>query len=512
MVIATSLYFYLNVHIEDILREQIALHKPEHIDVKFESISINALKQSAGIDQIEVLATDSGALAWSVSAERLFIENLSIISLLKGEGLQLDSLLISGMKVTFHKSTKPADSPNSQAGQLKSRMPVEIKGFRISSGNFDYDPEGAVKATGSFHYLLSDFKRDSLAAIDLKSLYVNSRFDLRVDQMTSEDSLYTTYIHSIRKTQGDTLSLDSLSFAPNQSLTSFTKHFGWNKAMLELGISKIKASIDLAQFPGSISVPFCSVEGSQIKVNKDKRWPFPDRVTPLPQEMLTALPFKILLDSISISDAHVQLNLTQENGKEASLRIENIDATISAQNMDETKPALVLNSTQKVMGNASSTISTTYRYGKDSPFEFAVTMENINLKFMSDFLQKSIGIKITDGRSNRLKLEMTGNKYASEGKVLFEYTDLSIAAVDKETGKEKKILNMLADVLGSMVFWKENPANGNYRNGTFSVKRDVRKAFLAQWVGGLEAGVVNMVAKIDPLKSRVRSERNKDEK
>jgi len=280
--------------------------------------------------------------------------------------------------------------------------------------------------------------------------------------------------------------------------------------MLHLGISEIKASIDLDQFPDPIRVPFCSVDGAQLEVNKDKRWPFPDRVTPLPQEMLTALPFKIQLDSISISNAYVQLNLIQESGEKAPLSIENIDVTISAQNLNEAKPALVLNSTQKVMGKVPSTISTTYQYGDDSPFEFALTMENSNLEFMSDFLQKSIGIRITDGHSNRLSLEMTGNKYASEGKVLFEYTDLSIAAVDKETGKEKKILNMLADVLGSIVFWKENPAKGGYRNGTFSVKRDVRKAFLSQWVDGLEAGVVNIVAKVDPLK--VRSKKKRKEK
>ncbi|MGB6034653.1 MAG: hypothetical protein WBG42_00195, partial [Cryomorphaceae bacterium] len=470
---------------------------------------INALKQSAGIDRIEVSAIDSGALAWRVSAERLFIDNLSVISLLIGEGIQLDSLLISGMEVTFHKITKPADRPDSLESELKSRMPVEINGFRITSGKFDYNPAGAAQATGVFNYLLSDFKRDSLAAIDIKSLYVNSHFNLRVDQMTSKDSLYTTYIHSIRKTRGETLILDSLSLIPNQSLSSFTRHFGWNKAMLKLGISKIQTSIDLTHFPDSISLPFCTVEGSQLEVNKDNRWPFPDRVTPLPQEMLAALPFKIQIDSVLISDAHVELNLIQESGKEASLRIENIETTVSAQNLDETKPALVLNSTQNVTGSASSTISTIYRYGENSPFEFALTMENSNLKFMSDFLQESIGIKITDGRSNRLNLEMTGNKYASEGRVLFEYTDLSIAAVNKETGKEKKILNMLADVLGSMVFWKENPANGNYRNGTFSVKRDVRKAFLAQWVEGLEAGVVSIVAKIDPLKSRGKTGKNK---
>ncbi|HKL40813.1 MAG TPA: hypothetical protein VJ894_09040, partial [Cryomorphaceae bacterium] len=273
MIIATSLYFYLNMHIEDILREQIELHKPEHIELKFEDISINVLNLSAGIDQVEVTAADSGALAWRVSAERLFIDNLSIITLLRGEGLQLDSLLISGMKVTFHKNLKPAENPNNQASLLKSRMPVKIEGFRISSGQFDYNPEGGAKATGSFHYLLSDFKRDSMAAIDVKSLYLNSVFKLRVDQMTSKDSLYTTYIHSIRKKQGDTLILDSLSFTPNQSLTSFTKHFGWNKAMLHLGISEIKASIDLDQFPDPIRVPFCSVDGAQLEVNKDKRWP-----------------------------------------------------------------------------------------------------------------------------------------------------------------------------------------------------------------------------------------------
>ena len=511
-ILVASLLFYLNLHIEEILREQIALNKPEHIEVKFENVSINALKQSARIDRIEVSATNSDTLAWSVHAERLLIDNLSIFTLLKGKGVQLDSLIISGLEVTFHEKTKSSAPPDSSASKLKSRMPIEINGFRISSGKFEYNPEGASKAMGTFNYLLSDFKIDTLAGIDLSSIYVNSRFNMRVDQMTSKDSLYTTYIHSIRKSTGDTLILDSLSLTPNQSLTSFTKQFGWNKAMLELGISEISTSINLAHFPDSLGIPFCAIKGSHLEVNKDKRWPFPDRVTPLPQEILSDLPVKIKMDSIFISDAHVQLNLIQESNNESSLSIENIDATISAQNLDQTKPAAVLNSTQKVMGRASSKISTTYRYGENSPFEFSLTMEDSNLEFMSDFLQKSIGIKITDGRSNRLNLEMTGNKFTSKGRLLFEYTDLSIAAVDKETGQEKKVLNMLADVMGRLVFWKENPTNGNYRNGTFSVKRDARKTFLAQWVEGLEAGVVNVVTKIDPMKVRERVSDNDQKK
>ncbi|MFT7031405.1 MAG: hypothetical protein ACJA2C_002806 [Marinoscillum sp.] len=132
-------------------------------------------------------------------------------------------------------------------------------------------------------------------------------------------------------------------------------------------------------------------------------------------------------------------------------------------------------------------------------------MENSKLDFMSDFLQKAIGIEIKEGQLNRLTLNITGNNYSCRGEVLFEYSNLAIAAVNKDTEKEKKMLNALANILGSLVFWKDNPSHDEYRTGTFSVERDVKKVFIAQWFEGLQAGIINVVAKIDPFKVRDRS-------
>lgn len=512
-VIGASAILYLNTHLEDLLREQIELHTEKDLDIKFSSISINALTRSAGIDEIEVSRSDSGIVAWSGQIEELVIKHISVISLLRGEGVKIDSIVLNGVNAVFHENPDMANEKVtvSEENQTKSKLPVQVHGIRISSGKFDYNPTGPAEASGRFSFSLSGFRRDSSAAIDLKTAFLNSQFNIHLDKLISKDSLYSVDIRSIRKTLGDTVFIDSLSLAPAQTLEAFTQYYGWNKGMLAVNIPKIKTRIDLAGFPDFIEIPLCSVEQAQLCVDKDSRWPFPNRVTLMPQEMLSELPFKFRLDSLTITEAKVNVSLIQENGKKASFNIQNVEATVAVQNINESEPALSVSTRQSLMGRASGSIETTYHYGDNSTFEYSLVMENSKLNFMSEFLQKAVGIAITDGQLNHLNLDMTGDKYGCRGELIFEYSDLSIAAVDKETGKEKKMLNALADILGGLVFWKDNPVHNEYRTGTFKVERDVRKAFMAQWFEGLEAGLINVVAKIDPLKVRSKKKRKEKE-
>jgi hypothetical protein len=515
LAICVSAMLYLNVHLEEVLKEQINLHTPKDIEIDFKAISINTLTQSARIDQIEVSKYDSEFIDWSASIDKLFIKELSVITLLKGDGLKLDSIVISGLDIDVHQISQREAHQNSETPKKrpKSKLPLQVDGIRISSGSFHYDPEGPSLASGSFSFSLGNFQHDSLARIDLNTQFLNSQFNIRLDKMVSEDSLYVARIQSIQKTLGDTVFIDSLSLLPTQSLVAFTKFYGWNKGMLGAEVPEIKIKIDLSSYPDFIGIPFCSVRESKIRINKDNRWPLPNRTTLMPQVMLSGLPIKFRLDSLSLTNAEIKIDLIQENGKEASLNIGNVFANLSVQNLNDSEPAFELSASQILMGEASAYISTTYHYGDNSPFEYSLEMENSKLDFMSDFLQKAIGIEIKEGQLNRLTLNMTGNNYSCRGEVLFEYSNLAIAAVNKETGKEKKMLNALANILGSLVFWKDNPSHDKYRTGTFSVERDVRKAFTAQWFEGLQAGIINVVAKIDPLKvGHKKSEKNSRKK
>lgn len=507
LAICVSAMLYLNAHLEELLKEQINLHTPKDMEIDFKAISINTLTQSARIDQIEVSKYDSGFIDWSTYVERLFIKEISVFTLLKGKGVKLDSVVISGLDVVVRNLSRHdgIQEPEPEGTSPTSKLPVQIDGIRVSSGSFHYDPEGPSLASGSFRFSLGNFQHDSLTRIDLNAHFLNSQFIIRLDKMVSEDSLYVARIQSIHKTLGDTVFIDSLSLLPTQSLVAFTKFYGWNKGMLSAEVPEIKIKIDLSSYPDFIGIPFCSVRESKIRINKDNRWPLPNRTTLMPQEMLSGLPIKFRLDSLSLANAEIKIDLKQENGKEASLNIENVFANLSAQNLNDSEPAFELAASQTLMGEASAHISTTYHYGDNSPFEYSLEMENSKLDFMSDFLQKAIGIEIKEGQLNRLTLNMTGNNYSCQGEVLFEYSDLAIAAVNKDTGKEKKLLNALANVLGSLVFWKDNPSHDEYRTGTFSVERNVRKVFIAQWFEGLQAGIINVVSKIDPFKVRERS-------
>jgi hypothetical protein len=504
---------YLNSHLESILKEQIALHTDGSLRVDFEDIDINVLSQSAKITAVKIARTDSGFVSWSGGARQIRAEDLSVFSLLTGAGISLDSIVIEGLDVYFHDASnrsQTTEGGSSERRTGKKKLPIEIKGVRISSGGFDYDPEGPMMAKGQFGIAVRNFELDSIESIDFHQNFVNTRLNICLEELVSGDSLYVVRIDSIAKDFGDVVVVNELTLDPLLDLTEFSKYFGWNKGMLQSHVGNISTTLDLSSFPDSVKIPKCLIEASVLSVKKDNRWPFPDRVTPMPQEILTNLPLKFELDSLQLREGRIEMSLIHETGEEASLNVDNITADLRAQNFDLSRPAIEFSAILTVMGAASSTAAATYPYGENHPFTFKLGMEDTKLSFMSGFLQKAIGVRITEGRLNRFEMDMTGNEKLASGSLIFEYENLSVDAVDKETGKKKVALNALADVLGSLVFWKENPAHNDYRTGEFEVERDVRQAFIAQWFDGLQAGVVNVVAKIDPLKARDNKEEKKE--
>ena len=107
---------------------------------------------------------------------------------------------------------------------------------------------------------------------------------------------------------------------------------------------------------------------------------------------------------------------------------------------------------------------------------------------------------------------MTGNTYGEYGYVDLHYQNLKIQAVDKETGEKKWLLNAVADIASGLFFWKENPENKKFRRGEFSKERTLYKGFASQWIEGLFDGLLHSVAKIDPSKVNLKSDKKKDAK
>jgi len=505
---------FLKTHLEKILLQQIDLHTQGNLKVDFQDVSLNALTQSAVVEGIEVSQNDSSGQFWSASIEEIEVQDLSVITLLTGGGVKLDSVVIHDVKIEIHSlpdSLGKGPHPEMEK-KNKEKLPLHIGGIRMNAAELAYDPEGPIEALATVDFILRGLKIEEGSPLDFEYHFRQSSFHCALQKIVTPDSLYTISVDEIGKEFGDEITIKGLSLEPNLSLAEFSKFYGWNKGMLEIKVDEIQSGVDLSSFPDSIAIPWSQVNNPNLLVKKDNRWPFPDRVTPLPQEILTGLPFKVNIDSSTVSNGNIELSLIMEDGEEAVLKVDEVNALSKIQNSNLSLPAIEVRAEQKVMGVAHTEVSTTYTYGESCPFEFDLSMVNTDLSFMSGFFQKAIGIRISAGQLKHLDIDMQGNKYTTRGNVIFKYEDLSIDAVNKDTGKKKVVLNALADVLGSLVFWKSNPAHDQLREGQFEIERDVRKAFMAQWFDGIQAGIINVVAKVDPIKSREKKENKKKEK
>ena len=233
-----------------------------------------------------------------------------------------------------------------------------------------------------------------------------------------------------------------------------------------------------------------------IKIMKDLRFPLPDRRTELPQEQLLALGLNIWIDSISLENADVELLNRVSGASTSELVIGKINGYIlNLQNFDINQPAYTLVADGKLMHKADVHTKVTYIYGDLNPFELSGRVNDVNLETLDLFLRRQLGVSIASGTLDGIVYDMKGNHNGIRGEVEFRYHDLKVHLVDKDTDKDKVILNILSDSAGNLVFYRNNPQKDQLRIGKFYVERDVRKGFISQWVDGMLQGVANSITK-----------------
>ncbi|HKK38222.1 MAG TPA: hypothetical protein VJ949_02265, partial [Cryomorphaceae bacterium] len=316
------------------------------------------------------------------------------------------------------------------------------------------------------------------------------------------DSTGVFRFKKLTKDKSGQLQIDSISYSPEMSLKEFSSYHGWRKSRNTIQVQKIIAELPDLRADSIYAFSKIRIVEPKVLLEKDFSYGLPDRKTKLPQEMFLALGITFDLDSLLVEKGKLEVKLQQKNGLVAELTLEDISANAGAQSFNQDSTAFHFAGQALALGGSLLKVQSAYQYGAQNPWDLSGSLADTDLEFLSSFLRKMAGVEISSGKLNELKFDMEGNNQVNTGVVTFLYDSLSIKAVDKETGEKKVVLNALADVLGALVFWKNNPKDGNVRKGNFSIERDVRKAFPSQWIDGLLAGVIESVAKIDPNKIR----------
>ncbi len=507
---------YLDNKLTHVLKNKVELQLGYDYDIDFEDLSVSLISNELSIEKLSFSKSGGKDKDWIFTAGNVEFEGFRGIAFLLGKGFGVDSISLLDPKIDvrrFEFSDFKSDSTNTRnvgdKNEKSDSLKISIGGIKCKRGNLDYDPEGPERLTSAFDFVLKEIEFvGKLKNID--KLWAESEVLLSSTRYQFADSVYVIDVESIDLTEWDSdISIKNFALTPNLSKSQFPKEFGWRKSRFTVKTPLITVSRPKNFKDSLLVISDVTLDSLFIEIHKDNRYPWPDRVTKLPQSAFASIPLPIRVDSINVKNSSFSFIGVYENDTPSELFFTNIDGSLAGlQNIDTISGKLfTFKANSKFMGETKLSLDLTYEYGENDPFELRASAEDANLSFMSDFLQSVAGIRIEEGYASKLEVFMTGNKYSERGYVDFYYNNLNITAVDKDTGEKKWLLNAVADIARGVLFWKENPNSDKFRRGEISKDRTLYKGFAAQWIEGLFDGILNSVSKIDPSKVKLKQKK-----
>lgn len=488
---------FIEQRLDDLLRSRISEQLGDEFSFDFRESKLNFLNNDLRILDLSLSRSNGDSLRWIFTVDQVKLTGFRPVAFVQNRLLAADSISLKSPDLeVFQIDLKP--NQRSARAQVDSALSINfaIKYIRIAKAHLNYDPAGPERLESELEVdLVGIFFQGNILAM------TDSLDDLKVSlpniKYVTADSIYTIKARMLQVSGLDSLVfIDSFSVKNNVGLTEFSRFMNWRKALFDIEVPQISMSLPQPFQDTGWSVTRVRMEGPKIQIMKDLRFPLPDRKTELPQEQLKSLALKFKIDSLNLIDAAVEIQSRVSGSSTSDLVISNIDGSATnLQNFDLSKPAYKLVADGKLMRQADLHADITYLYGAVNPFYLNGSVQDIKLAVLDSYLRRQIGVTVASGKLDGIKFDMKGDHNGISGEVEFRYHDLRIHLVDKDTDKEKVVLNILSDSAGDFLFYRENPYRDKLRVGKFYVERDVRKGFISQWVEGLIQGIANTVSK-----------------
>lgn len=493
----------INNKVDTLLRNKLEEQLGPDYDIAIASCHFSIIQNKLTVKDLEFTKQHSNTHQWIIRAQHIKLKGFRPFAFLFGKGFGLDELILDRpeIHVTSIEKRDSTASKNKKKSSKTNDLKIHIGAIKCINGTFIYNPDGPEMLNSNFNLSLHEIDfTGRFKSVD--QLWKKANINLTSCVYQFPDSTYILTVDSIELPYAaQEIEIKDVRFKSNRSKTAFPEYFGWRKSRFDVTIPKLQITRP-ANFTDSLFIlPRIEIDSMRFEIHKDTRYPWPERVTALPQKGLSKMKIKFKIDSINFYNSAFTFISVFEDDEPSKLHFSEISGSLSGlQNVDTTTEAFTFEAHSTFMHHTSLGMKTTYAYGKDAPFVLTAEMGSTKLGFMSDFLQSAAGIRITDGNAEKLMLSMSGNKYGEYGHVDFYYTNLKLEAVNKETGDEKWLLNLAIDLARGVFFWKKNPENKNFRRGKFRLERTVYKGFPSQWVEGLTAGIIESISKIDPEK------------
>lgn len=438
-------------------------------DVRFKGIAKSSIKDvfNITVPKIEILKNTSRfagqQFQLKLAAVNVYRPDIEIIS--------------ATHKKKKENKNKPADPD----------LLARVGSVNIINGTFSQKSGGKTKMkVGKFDVRLNSVSTDRNIMKEPVPLHIGNRLITAGNIDVDAGKYYRLKVAGIKNT-GKATRLTDFAFLPKYSRAQFNRMIAVEEDLYTIRIK----SIDIADKNSSIGkntsidLDRIIIDGINCNIYHDLAPPDDVRTRYMFSKKLRDVKFPLFVRKIDIRNSRLAYEEVAEKAQiPGKITFENFSASIDNVNSAKMKgrPTLIkVDSRFRFFGDADTKVQWQFDVA-DTSDRYAIkgiindlSVDNANL-FVRPYLNVSL-----DGTIHYMKFDYTGNSKTIGGNFFFRYSDMHVNLMNKNTGKERKLLSAIANI------FIKNDSKGEPDHVEVEKERDPNKSFFnTLWQGIME--------------------------
>ncbi len=508
---------YLSHRAGDMLSNAVSSHLEKGIELGFEKVSLNIFKGDLGIKNLYLRRQDDSVYQWSIEVGDLYLQKFNLYRGTDSTALSFAGIGFEDVKVNilspnpnFKIFKKQRDGSDDSAA---IHFNLNVDSLTLRDGMLNFNPGNGSFAETNFSFTAAGMHyRSSEDRPVWKSAVFNA--DSMVYRNKSESHHMVADALELDLVQ-EQLQLIQFKISAREGNQSFLQNTKYRSSR----VSARADTLTLNGFPPSNSDVFQFKElvltNPSVHLLRNNRLPFPERVTELPQTLLSKLDFTFEIEQIVVDNGQLDIELLGERLEETTtLSFYRLQAQINQLQNKKLQGSAFTASASAQLRESRLQLNLNYLYGVNDPWELDFEAGRLEMSELNHLLKSQVGMTLTHGILKSMRMELKGNLHGCSGILSMEYNELDIALADDIVNEKSGFLKFLVDKVGSLVYHRDNPHKHEEppRTALIGVERNVQKDFTGQWIDALMAGAAQVASKVDTQKLSDRGTANKSKR
>lgn len=546
--------WYISVKLKPLIRSEITelVKKSTHglYQIEFSTIHTNFINGSASIADVNI--TPDTNVFKQLIVEQKAPNNLYYIALKKlsiqrfhpwamyfNKEAKIDLLLFDKPNVTMvnkhfefneNRPPRPRKSPYDYIAKLFKSLRIEIVDFKDANfkyvNNNELVPE--IDSVANLNVTLKDWLIDENSATDTSRLYLLKDIAINVNNYSyaTPDSMYYLKLDQLDfVASSGKLNIKQFGLTPRYNEANFAKVNGYARDRFTIKLNNL--AMDGLNLPAYIQkqeliAKQLHITDGVVSVYNNNSFPKRkiDKTGKFPHQLLQLVKAKLNIEKINLNNIDISFaefdRLSNQMGK---VTFEKTSGVISnATNMGKEKiinPKMTAKLQSYVMGQGKLTID--FIFDLNSPngaFSYAGALTNLDGKTLNRITKPLGMVQVNKGEIKKLAFAIKADENVARGKVDFTYSDLSVALMKKEEGKQRLVKKGLISFLANnLIIYSDNPSkDGKFTSATINYKREITASFFNYIWKTLFEGVKYSVGVTPQKEAEIRAQIAKFEK